>query len=194
MKTIAWDVDDVLNDMMSAWFAEAFLPAHPGCPRTYADLTKNPPHEVLGVTLGEYLTSLDAFRAKRQTSLEPSAEVLAWFRRRGDDFRHVAITATPLANAHRSAEWVLRFFGRWIRTVTVLPSHREGEHLPVYDATKVDHLRWLGKVDAFVDDTPKNVVGAETTGATAILVPRPWNGQPGTLSTALEMLDAALDG
>lgn len=191
MKTIAWDVDDVLNELMRAWLTEAFLPAHPESTATFASLTENPPHQVLGITLAEYLTSLDDFRAKRQAALAPNPEVLAWFQRRGDAFRHVALTATPLGNAHRSGEWVLRHFGRWIRTVTVLPSHREGEDLPVYDATKVDHLRWLGKVDAFVDDTPKNVAGAPATTAT-ILVPRPWNGRSGTVATALAELDAAL--
>ena len=31
MKTIAWDVDDVLNDCMRTWFERTWLPAHPGC-------------------------------------------------------------------------------------------------------------------------------------------------------------------
>jgi hypothetical protein len=192
MKTIAWDVDDVLNDLMRAWLTEKFLRDHPGSRATYEAITANPPHEVLGVPLADYLASLDAFRAARQTSLAPCPEILAWLSRRGDGFRHVAVTATPLRNAHRSTEWVIRHFGRWIRTVTVLPSRRDGEELPVYDATKADHLAWLGKVDVLVDDTPKNVEGLAGAGARPVLVPRPWNGRAGSIADALAELDALL--
>ena len=44
MLTLAWDVDDVLNDLMQVWLEEAWLPAHPECNVTYRDLTSNPPH------------------------------------------------------------------------------------------------------------------------------------------------------
>ena len=42
MKTIVWDVDDVLNDLMAAWFYEAWLPAHRDCTVTYAQIAQNP--------------------------------------------------------------------------------------------------------------------------------------------------------
>ena len=38
MLTIAWDVDDVLNDLMGAWLKDAWLPAHPECTLAYDDL------------------------------------------------------------------------------------------------------------------------------------------------------------
>jgi hypothetical protein len=191
--TIAWDVDDVLNDLMRAWFDEAFRAEHPETTATYESLTHNPPHEVLGITLGDYLESLDAFRAKRQMTLAPDEAVLKWFARRGDHCRHIAVTATPMRNAHRSAAWVLQHFGRWIRTVTILPSAREGEQLPIYDATKVDALSRLREVAVLIDDTPKNMHGIERAGAIGILVPRPWNGLPGGIDAALAQLDARLD-
>ncbi len=42
LKTIVWDVDDVLNDLMGSWF---FLGCqdHPECAVTYEDLKEKPP-------------------------------------------------------------------------------------------------------------------------------------------------------
>ena len=49
MQTIVWDVDDVLNSLMYAWFTGAWMKEHPGCGVQYSGLTANPPHVVLGV-------------------------------------------------------------------------------------------------------------------------------------------------
>jgi|AACY02.6.fsa_nt_gi hypothetical protein len=175
MATIAWDVDDVLNDLMRAWFERAWLPAHPDCQVTYERLTANPPHEVLGTSREEYLSSLDAFRLAHARALEPSPVVRAWFERHGNDHRHLAITATPLHTSPISAGWVMEHFGRWIRTVSIIPSPRPFDDSKRWDATKIDHLRWLGRVDVLVDDTEGNVEGAEAAGIEAVLFPRPWN-------------------
>ena len=43
MKTVIWDVDDVLNDLMRCWFEKSWLLSHPECTLTYEDLTQNPP-------------------------------------------------------------------------------------------------------------------------------------------------------
>lgn len=174
-RTIAWDVDDVLNDLMRAWFERSFLPRHPGCPRTYDELTENPPHRRLDVALEDYLSSLDEFRLANAAELAPEPEVLRWFEAHGDEFRHVALTATPLHTAPISAAWVMRHFGRWIRTFAVVPSPRPFDKGKRWDATKGDWLAWFGKVDLLIDDSPANVRAADEAGVRAVLWPRPWN-------------------
>ena len=64
MLTLAWDVDDVLNNLMQVWLEEAWLPVHPECSVTYRELTANPPHREIGASLDEYLASLDDFAAR----------------------------------------------------------------------------------------------------------------------------------
>ena len=179
MLTIAWDVDDVLNDLMRAWFEKEWLPSHPDCQATYEDLCANPPQTIIGTTLDGYLSSLDRFRCTRYAELTPVAEALAWFERHGDNYRHVALTAVPLQSAPVSAAWVLRHFGRWIRSFHFVPSHRNGEAIPQYDGSKSDFLRWFGKADVLVDDLPINVESARQAGVRALLMPRPWNGNDG---------------
>ena len=59
LKTIAWDVDDVLNNLMRAWFEEKWLIDHPECNLLYEGLTENPPHRLLETNVDNYLKSLD---------------------------------------------------------------------------------------------------------------------------------------
>src|SRR5579871_3024689 len=123
--TIVWDVDDVLNDLMRVWFEEEWRPKHPGCVLDYEGILDNPPHTLLGVDLADYQRSLDSFRLSGVYSkLKPGPEVRDWFVRRGHDFHHLALTATPLACASVSAEWVFRNFGKWIRSFQFIPSPR----------------------------------------------------------------------
>jgi hypothetical protein len=191
MKTIAWDLDDVLNEFMRTWLERGWRPAHPGCRIGYDELVKNPPCELLGCTKGEYLASLDEFRQSAAArEMPPVPPVLAWFGEHGPRFRHVAITAVPLAAAPLSAAWVMRHFGRWIRSFHVLPSHREGANLPVYDRSKGEVLRRWGTIDALVDDDPGNLSSAEELGIRTFCVPRPWNHGAGSLA---EMLDDLAD-
>jgi hypothetical protein len=187
--TIVWDVDDVLNDLMRSWFDDAWLREHPECLVTYRDIRVNPPCQILGTTLQEYLDSLDRFRLSGAFSrLEPVNEVLHWFERCGEEFRHVALTSTPLCAASTSAEWVMRHFGRWIRSFHFIPSKREGEKLPSYDATKLEFLSWLRKGDIFVDDNQAATEAAASMGMYSLLVPQPWNGCMQTLPECLELL------
>jgi hypothetical protein len=190
MLTIAWDVDDVLNDLMRVWLERAWLPEHSGCRAAYEDLRANPPHELLGIRLEEYLASLDAFRRTHYLEeLAPRPEVLAWFERHGGAFRHMALTATPLACAPISAAWVLRHFGKWIRSFHFVPSARAGETIPTYDRGKQDFLSWWGQPAVLVDDQPANVEAVRRAGGRAILTPRPWNGGAGTIAQAIAELE-----
>ena len=189
MKTIIWDVDDVLNDLMRWWLELAWLPAHPACRVTYPGLTENPPHALLGIGLEEYLASLDAFRlSPAAREMAPVPEVLEWFTRHGARARHVALTAAPQHTVHESAAWVLRHFGGWIRTFAFVPSPRPGASSPGYEATKEEYLAGCGRVDVFLDDNPAHVQAARRRGMAALLVPRPWNAGGPTLAQTLEQL------
>ena len=189
MRTIIWDVDDVLNGLTREWLEHEWRPAHPGCPVQYGGLKANPPHEALGVPLGEYLRSLDRFRAcERGRNLAPAPEAVAWFARHGDRCRHVALTARPMESAPDAAEWVFRHFGAWIRAFGFVPSGRPGERIPANDATKADWLAWLGAGDVMIDDSPANLEPCPGLGLESVLVPQPWNRAPGSLGDALRRL------
>ncbi len=190
MTTIAWDVDDTLNDLMGAWLRDEWRPAHPDCAATYGDLRSNPPHEAIGAALDEYLQSLDAFRRQRYLDdLEPLPEAVEWFERNGERYRHIALTSVPLRYAPISANWVMRHFGRWIRSFHFVPSKRAGESIPEYDSSKQDFLSWFGKAEVLVDDDAGNVDAARRAGAKAVLMPRPWNRGTGGIWKTFQELE-----
>jgi hypothetical protein len=175
MLTIVWDVDDVLNDLMHQWFTHSWLPAHPDCHCRYADLSANPPHQPLGTTREEYLSSLDEFRkSERAQDMAPNQQILNWFSSYGPRFRHVALTARPLESAPNVASWVLRHFGTWVRTFGVVPT-RFAENEPIYDRNKAEYLKWFGCGNILVDDSTENIRQAEEIGLRALLYPQPWN-------------------
>lgn len=176
MKVIVWDVDDVLNDLMECWFQEAFLARHPECSLRYEDLRENPPARLLGISREEYLQSLDAFRKSEGFQrMRPQPRILSWFLEHGASYRHIALTAVPLVAASASAQWVMRHFGRWIRSFHFVPSHRPGENLPVYDEDKGAYLDWLKHADVLIDDNVENVFRAQQVGVKGMIYPRPWN-------------------
>jgi hypothetical protein len=188
VKTIVWDVDDVLNDLMRNWLEQQWLPRHPEHLVDYSDLTENPPHRVLGVSRGDYLDSLDEFRLTRMADLSPVPEVREWFEKRGHQFRHVALSAVPLLAAQISARWVFSYFGRWIRSFHFVPSPRQGDPPFHYDQSKSEFLRWLGLGDIMVDDNPANVAAGVDLGLVGVLFPRPWNTGSGSILHLLEQL------
>jgi FMN phosphatase YigB (HAD superfamily) len=189
VRTIVWDVDDVLNDLMRVWLQQGWIPHHPDCRVRYEDLAENPPHGLLGTSLEEYHASLDAFRlSPLYREMTPLPEALEWFRQHGARFRHIALTGTSLVSAPVSAEWVLRRFGRWIRSFHFVPSPRRGQALPRYDDSKQSHLRWLGRGDFLVDDNEDNLRGLEDLGIRGLLVQRPWNRGSLTLAQVLQQL------
>lgn len=177
MKTIVWDVDDVLNDLMRCWLEDYKKAKGPRSIKIkYEDIVQNPPHEILGITQNEYLISLDIFRnSSKAVKLAPNMHILRWLKKDGAKFRHIALTSRPRNTVSSLAAWLFQHFGDWIRTFSFIPSFREGEQVPVYDNSKTDFLRWLGKVDFFVDDSTENVISAEMAGIKSFLFPQPWN-------------------
>jgi hypothetical protein len=189
MRTIVWDLDDVLNNLMQAWLEQYWLPDHPNCRIRYDDLLENPPHRILGIELNEYLDSLDAFRhSETARELIPNPEILGWFNQYGYQFRHMVLTATPLHCAPIMSEWVLRNFGQWVRSFNFVPSERVHQPTIGYDRSKIDFLNWWGKADIFIDDNPYLVKTAQENGIQSYLLSQPWNQNQQTTAEFLSML------
>lgn len=189
LRTIIWDIDDVLNNLTQAWLEREWRPNHPDCAVPFAEIRANPPHEVLGIALHEYQVSLDHFRTSETgRNLAPIPEAVAWFRKHGAQYRHIALTARPFVAVPPAAEWVFRHFGQWIRGFGFVPSLRATDCAPAYDSDKGDWLRWIGVGDILVDDSPANQKAAMEIGLKTVLVPQPWNQAAGTLNDALSTL------
>jgi len=188
MLTVIWDVDDILNDLMYQWLHHGWLAEHPDCRTSYAELTGNPPHSVLGVDREDYLASMDRFRkTERASNMTPNPEVLAWFYAQGHRCRHIALTARPLETTPDAAHWVMRHFGAWIRCFCVVPSRPE-EGIPLYDRTKGEFLAWLGRGDVLVDDATENIAQAASLGLSTLQPAQPWNASTQTMSAVLKQL------
>jgi FMN phosphatase YigB (HAD superfamily) len=175
MKTIVWDIDDVLNELMKEWFEKKWCAAHPECRLSYTEISQNPPHELLSVSLEEYRLSLDEFRLEYGHQLKPVPEMLSWFQQHGNKFQHVALTAVPVSLSHVSAAWLFRYFGSWIRSFNIVPSPRTSDLPSSYHQTKKDFLQWIGKGDIMIDDNTANIEGARALGLRAFIMPQPWN-------------------
>ena len=190
MKTIVWDVDDVLNDLMHRWL-EDYKAHNPLLSSLkYKHLVKNPPHDILDISLDDYLISLDQFRLdNKKANLVPNQQILSWFHQFGKDFRHLALTARPKDTVSILSQWVFEHFGNWIRTVSFIPSSRKGRDLITYDKSKADFLIWLGKADYFIDDSPENIQLASSMGINSLLFPQPWNGFLIPVEEILEKLE-----
>ena len=195
MKTIAWDIDDVLNDLMRVWFEEFWKPSHPDCKLSYQDLKENMPHELLNVKQEEYLASLDDFRfSGRYAKLEPNSDIKDWFIAHGHKCRHFALTRVPVAVAHVSAGWLMKNFGNWIRSFHFIPSYRAGENPAMYDENKGAYLHYFGKADLLIDDTLENIEAAEKAGVRSLVYPRPWNRSKMTIDQLLDETLKIIEG
>lgn len=193
MITIAWDVDDILNDLMNVWLISKWLPEHPDCKVSFEQITQNTPEHIIKSTREEYRLSLDAFRLSgAYLQLKPDPEILAWFEEFGGKARHIALTSVPLKAAHISAGWVMRNFGRWIRSFNFVPSPRVNESAPDYGQTKADYLRWLNKIDVLVEDSEENIREAKESGIKGILVGKPWNKSNLSVKDALREINRLL--
>jgi FMN phosphatase YigB (HAD superfamily) len=190
MNLIVWDIDDVLNDLMRAWFELHWRPRHPECSLHYSQLRENPPQRVLGISESEYLSSLDEFRLSgRARAMQPNPELAAWFQTSGARYRHLALTARPLATAPAAAEWLFRHFGGHIRTFSVVPSRLDPD-LPPYDLTKGTFLNWLAQASVLVDDSETNVRQALQAGVPGVVFPQPWNQSRLSVAETIELIEA----
>ena len=187
--TIAWDIDDVLNNLMQAWLVEAWKPCHPECTLSYSQITENPPHRLLGVRESDYHSSLDTFRLSDEArALKPNRLIAEWLRTSGAEYHHVALTARPLESTPQAAEWTFRHFREHIRTFAVVPSRLCADQ-PGFHLNKSDFMRWFGNVHILVDDSEENVFAARKVGVHGVLYPQPWNSETSTIQRVLESLN-----
>jgi len=175
LLTIAWDIDDVLNHFTEQWLRECKKQNSVSESASYESLTVNPPHELLNISLDEYLLSLDSFREDFMSDLQPVTETLGWFEEHGHKFRHIALTAVPYKFAPKSASWVITYFGKWIRSFNYVPSYRSFDDIPSYDSDKKSFLSWLNNVDILIEDNEHNIQGAQELGIKTCMFPQPWN-------------------
>jgi len=193
LKTIIWDIDDVLNNITKIWFTDCWIPAHPDCRLNFEDLTENPPHRLLGIKREEYLASLDRFRLSPDVlKMIPDIHLINWFKRNGVKFRHIALTARSRKTVHSAFAWVLLYFGQWFQTFSFVPAERIGEPPGHPDREKVEFLSWLGKGDFIIDDNAGNIAEAKKLGIEAFLVDRPWNQDGRSLVNILEYLPGTI--
>ncbi|MFH0855128.1 MAG: hypothetical protein V1869_01220 [Candidatus Omnitrophota bacterium] len=194
MITIAWDVDDILNDLMRCWLVDKWLPEHPDCRVCFEQITQNTPEYIIKSTKEEYRLSLDIFRLSgAYHRLSPDPEVLAWFENFGEKARHIALTCVPLKAAHISADWVMRNFGKWIRSFNFVPSPRLNEEAPDYGHSKAGYLEWLNNVDVLVEDSEENILQAKELGLKGILVAKPWNKSGLSIKAALAQINKIIE-
>jgi hypothetical protein len=188
MRTIVWDIDDVLNNLTAHWLAQ-HRARHPGVTLEYSALTKNAPHELLGMGFDDYLKSLDEFRASidGMEQLTPNPLILAWLREHGSRYRHIALTARPTHAAGAGAAWTMNHFGAWIRSVAFVPL-RKPSSWPDYDLKKVEYIEWFDRDAILIDDQTTNVMEVKAKGLNARLYPQPWNASPQTAAELLKEL------
>lgn len=189
MKTIVWDIDDVLNELMKDWFEKKWLLDNPNSSLLYKDIIQNPPHEVLNISLQEYKDSLDAFRVEFGNQLKPVTDVLDWFKQYGSNYRHMALTAVPISLSHISAQWLFTHFGHWIRSFNIVPSPRTTDPSFQYHKTKKEFLDFFAKGDLLIDDNTGNINGAKELGIKTILFPQPWNNSTLVRKEALQKIN-----
>ncbi len=186
IKTIVWDIDDVMNDLMRSWLEYDWLPTHPDCRLCYSDITENPPHRLLGVSASEYLASLDRFRmSPAAAKMKPPDGLFNWFENHGARFRHVALTARPVETVAPAFTWTLQHFGQWFETFAFVPSERPGQLHNGPERSKEEYLAWLSRVNFFIDDSQANVATSRKLGLRSFLVSRPWNTGGKELKTIL---------
>ena len=188
MRTIVWDVDDVLNNLNELWFAR-WRRKHPDTTLSYADLRRNPPHELLGISFETYLESLDEIRASvsAHEDLTPQPEIVAWLNQYGSRYRHFALTARPPHAAASAGAWVLGHFGQWIRSVAFVPPRKPADW-PDYDLTKAAYLDWVNLDAVLIDDSETNILQVKDRGRPAILFPQPWNHGTASVADVLTQL------
>lgn len=194
MKTIVWDLDDVLNDLMRAWLTLAWNGEHPESRIRFEELKSNPPLKELNASPAEYLASLDRFRlSPAGDNLRPNPVLYHWLEQYGHKFHHHVLTARPLSCVPGAAHWIFEHFGRWFRHFHFVPSLRAGENLPAYERSKGEVLQRLRCADYFIDDSVENVQEASELGICSYLFPQPWNQAPFSIEEILNDLKHGLN-
>lgn len=169
---VAWDVDDVLNDLTHQWANWSGVDLNEPHPPTGDSATWI---STLGFPQADYLASLDAFRAESYESLDPNPLVRTLLENWPSPHdTHFALTATPLFAQPIVAEWVMRHYSGWLRGVWFCPSKRPSDPSGTPVVTKGDVLaRFCGQT-VLIDDSVVNLATVARPAET-LMYPRPWN-------------------
>lgn len=174
MLTIAWDVDDVLNNLMEKWLE--FFCHESNCVVSYEAIIKNPPCEILNITKFEYEKSLDKFRLSNEAlEMQPNSEILFWMEQYGKNFNHIALSATSANTCCNGAYWVMKNFYKYIHSYNVVPSIRSNDGVLRPFLNKGDFIQKVQGIDVLVDDNEQNIIDAQKAGCRGFLVKQPWN-------------------
>ena len=181
MLTIAWDVDDVLNDLMASWFEVFCQFEKPSCELGYSELVQNPPHKVLGISLDAYLKSLDRFcDGGGDGRLRVNTAIQEWMRTEGRRCRHIGVTARHSGISSLRA-WVAQHFG--LQVYTPLASRTAWLSKGIFLQREYPERDVI-----LVDDSTEMVKDAWGCGINAVLYPQPWNESEQSVSDLLEFL------
>lgn len=178
MKTIIWDIDDVLNDLMHQWFNNYKFSHNLCIVDNYEEIIDNPPYELFNISKDNYLHSLDIFRKQNFKLLKPKKEILDWFEQYGSITENIVLTATPISCVSYSAEWLFRYFGEWIISFHFIPSYRNNSYETIYYKNKGELIKSLNKKDIiFIEDNEKNIREAKKLNPDikTFCVKQPWN-------------------
>ena len=194
---ILWDVDDVLNQLMKEWLKSWHQQEGFGRVNVSFDqLTDNPPHNQIDISLQKYHRSLDEFRnSLTARDLIPNKQVLHWFNQHGRDHVHIALTARPTLTMPNQAAWIYDHFGQWIQSVVAVAparTHVDSQQHAAFQ-TKAAYAKWLGKPLALIDDNQENIASVEDICPFALLFPQPWNSSTQTTVEALSQLTEYLE-
>ncbi len=188
MITIAWDVDDVLNNLTGEWL-KYFCKKYDK-DISYSELTVNPPCEIIGVGLDEYLKSLDEFRMTDiALNLTPNKYILDWMKKSGRRFNHIALSATSAQTACNGAYWVMKNFYEYIHSYNIVPSYRNNDTISRPFKDKGEFIKECKYIDILIDDSEKNIERAKNAGALGFLVKQPWNKNGLEITEILEKLN-----
>jgi len=190
---ILWDVDDVLNQLMDEWLSFWKNSQPHETPATQiSQITKNPPNQILGISIEEYLASLDEFRnSDLGRNLSPNPKVLHWFEEFGDKYVHFALTARPKETMPTQAAWIYEHFGKWIHSVVSVNPSRPGLECSGHRvfSNKASFVQWLDKPTVLIDDSEENIRTAKEHCQTVLLFPQPWNSSNQTAEELLLKLN-----
>ena len=169
---LIWDIDDVLNELMSLCISTTAQKLKPGI--KFEEVKNNPPLPELACSLDEFRNILDQCRDQYLYSRAPRKEIIDFFRIWGEKFRSITLSSAPMSMAPRSSEWVLFHLGSWIQGTIFVPSPRKNviQGATLF-ASKAEAVLALDGI--LIDDMPINVEAVKAAGGRALYFPAPWN-------------------
>lgn len=173
MKTICWDVDNVLNNLIEEWLIYyKYVNLGKYDHIKFNQLLHYNLYNSLNITEKEFIESLDYFTINYYKTLKPNKVILNWFTLYGHLTHNIVLTAFPLRYIEISAQWVLKYYGQWIRSYAFTPLEIREDTI-IYDKTKSDYINRMGNIDIFIEDSEKNILNSQATNN--LILKRPWN-------------------